>query len=80
MSAILLITLQKDAQQIDLTQENWFPDLVFISFENLHIWPTDLWRKKPAAKKKSQATWILVIKYWGLWDGLEADRKVEIKA
>ena len=80
MSAILLITLQKDAQKIDLTQENWFPDLVFNPFENLHIWPTDSWRKKNCDKKESQATWILVIKYWGLWDGLEADRKVEIKA
>ena len=52
MSAILLITLQKDAQQIDLTQENWFPDLIFIPFENLHIWPTDLWRKKTCSKKE----------------------------
>ena len=42
MSAILLITLQKDSQQIDLTQEDWFPDLVFISFENLHIRTTIL--------------------------------------
>ena len=48
MSAILLITLQKDAQQIDLTQENWFPDLV----ENFHILPTDLWRKKTCSKKE----------------------------
>ena len=56
MSAILLITLQKDTQQIDLIREHWFPDLVFISFEILHIRTTILWRKKPAAKKKSRAT------------------------
>ena len=52
MSAILLITLQKDTQQIDLIQENWFPDLVFISFENIHIWPTLLWRKINCSKKE----------------------------
>ena len=52
MSAILLITLQKDAQQIDLTQENWFPDLSFISFEILHIRTTILWRKKNCSKKE----------------------------
>ena len=51
MSAILLITLQKDAQQIDLIQEDWFPDLVFISFEILHIRPTILWRKKLLQKR-----------------------------
>ena len=52
MSAILLITLQKDSKQIDLTQEDWFPDLVFISFENLHICPTILWRKINCSKKE----------------------------
>ena len=52
MSAILLITLQKDSQQIDLTTEDLFPDLVFISFEILHIRPTILWRKKNCSKKK----------------------------
>ena len=37
MSAILFITLQKHTCQIDLTQKDCFADIVFNSFENIHI-------------------------------------------
>ena len=48
MSAILFITLQKHTCQIDLTQKDCFADIVFNSFENIHIWPTILAASNPS--------------------------------
>ena len=72
MSAILLITLQKDSQQIDLTLEDWFLDLVFISFENLHIRTIILWRKKKCSKKEISGNIIIIRQIFNhlesIWD------------